>query len=129
MHHGMRSACTFESAYAKYKRVSNNQRGEYALADLLKKSIEAGKNLIICGETGSGKTTFMKTLIDFIPLEERIITIEDVEEIKFYKTKNFVQLFYPSEAKSTVEVNSTTILKSFLRIKPSRILLAVVRVA
>lgn len=97
------------------------------LADLLKVSIEAGKNIIICGETGSGKTTFMKTLIDFIPLEERIITIEDVEEIKFYKHKNFVQLFYPSEAKSTDAVNSTTLLKSCLRMKPSRILLAEVR--
>lgn len=105
----------------------HNQSLDESLADLLKKSIEAGKNLIICGETGSGKTTFMKTLIDFIPLEERIITIEDVEEIKFYKHKNFVQLFYPSEAKSTDAVNSTTLLKSCLRMKPSRILLAEVR--
>lgn len=69
----------------------------------------------------------MKTLIDFIPSEERIITIEDVEEIKFYQHKNFVQLFYPSEAKSTDAVNSTTLLKSCLRMKPDRILLAELR--
>lgn len=104
-----------------------NDSLDKSLADLLKTAIQAGKNIIICGETGSGKTTFMKTLIDFIPLEERIITIEDVEEIKFYKHENFVQLFYPSEAKNTDAVNPTTLLKSCLRMKPSRILLAEVR--
>ena len=97
------------------------------MANELKIAIENGKNIIICGETGSGKTTFMKTLIDFIPLDERIITIEDVEEIKFWDHKNFVQLFYPSEAKSDSLVNATTLLKSCLRMKPSRILLAEVR--
>ncbi|MCD8212655.1 MAG: Flp pilus assembly complex ATPase component TadA [Campylobacter sp.] len=96
-------------------------------AQMLKSAIQNGKNIIICGETGSGKTTFMKTLIDFIPLDERIVTIEDVEEIKFYKHKNFVQLFYPSEAKSSDAVNATSLLKSCLRMKPSRILLAEVR--
>lgn len=97
------------------------------MANNLKIAIEKGKNIIICGETGSGKTTFMKTLIDFIPLDERIITIEDVEEIKFWDHKNFVQLFYPSEAKADSPVNATTLLKSCLRMKPSRILLAEVR--
>ena len=89
--------------------------------------ISAGKNVIICGETGSGKTTFMKTLIDYIPKEERIITIEDVEEIVLYEHKNFVQLFYPSEAKSEDFLNSATLLKSCLRMKPDRILLAELR--
>ncbi|EOJ7731932.1 ATPase, T2SS/T4P/T4SS family, partial [Campylobacter jejuni] len=48
----------------------------------ISKAVSYGKNIIIAGETGSGKTTFMKTLIDFISLDDRIITIEDVEEIK-----------------------------------------------
>lgn len=96
-------------------------------ANNLGEAIKNGKNIVICGETGSGKTTFMKTLIDFIPLDDRIITIEDVEEIKFYDHKNYVQLFYPSEAKITDAVNSATLLKSCLRMKPDRILLAEVR--
>lgn len=95
--------------------------------DFITKSVAYGKNVVICGETGSGKTTFMKTLIDFIPLDNRIITIEDVEEIKFYDHKNFVQLFYPSEAKSGDFLNSATLLKSCLRMKPDRILLAELR--
>lgn len=91
----------------------------------LAKAVNFGKNIVICGETG--KTTFMKSLIDFIPIQERIITIEDVEEIKFYEHKNFVQLFYPSEAKSGDFLNSATLLKSCLRMEPDRILLAELR--
>lgn len=96
-------------------------------SDEIKQAVIDGKNIIIVGETGSGKTTFMKTLIDFIPLKERIITIEDVEEIKFWEHKNFVQLFYPSEAKADSPINATSLLKSCLRMKPDRILLAEVR--
>jgi type IV secretion system protein VirB11 len=77
--------------------------------------------------TGSGKTTYMKSLIDDIPLHERLITIEDTEEISFYEHKNFVQLFYPSEAKSGDPVTSAILLKSCLRMKPDRILLAELR--
>lgn len=95
--------------------------------NFISRAVSFGKNIVICGETGSGKTTFMKSLIDFIPVEERIITIEDVEEIKFYEHKNFVQLFYPSEAKSADFLNSATLLKSCLRMKPDRILLAELR--
>lgn len=93
----------------------------------LEKAVFYGKNVVICGETGSGKTTFMKSLIDYIPLDSRIITIEDVEEIVLYEHKNFVQLFYPSEAKNDDFLNSATLLKSCLRMKPDRILLAELR--
>lgn len=95
--------------------------------NLITKGVEYGKNIIICGETGSGKTTFMKSLLDFIPSDERLISIEDVEEIVFYKHKNFVQLFYPSEAKSDDFLSSQSLLKSCLRMKPDRILLAELR--
>jgi len=90
-------------------------------------AVKNGKNIIISGETGSGKTTFMKALIDYIPLRDRIITIEDVEEIHFFNHKNFVQLFYPSEAKESDFLRSATLLKSCLRMKPDRILLAELR--
>jgi len=95
--------------------------------EFLSLAVKYGLNIVIAGSTGSGKTTLMKALIDFIPLEERIITIEDTEEIKFYEHKNFVQLFYPSEAKEGDLLNSATLLKSCLRMKPDRILLAELR--
>lgn len=93
----------------------------------LSEAVKIGKNIVIAGATGSGKTTYMKSLIDDIPLHERLITIEDTEEISFYDHKNFVQLFYPSEAKSGDPVTSAILLKSCLRMKPDRILLAELR--
>ena len=93
----------------------------------LSEAVKIGKNIVIAGATGSGKTTYMKSLIDDIPLDERLITIEDTEEISFYEHKNFVQLFYPSEAKSGDPVTSAILLKSCLRMKPDRILLAELR--
>ena len=95
--------------------------------DFIVEAVKQGKNIIVAGATGSGKTTFMKTLIEFIPNSQRIISIEDVEELAFNEGSNFVQLFYPSEAKSTDFLNSTTLLKSCLRMKPDRIVLAELR--
>ena len=90
-------------------------------------AVKLGKNIIVSGATGSGKTTFMKTLIDFIPKSKRIISIEDVEELVFSNHDNYVQLFYPSEAKSDDFLNATSLLKSCLRMKPDIILLAELR--
>jgi len=96
-------------------------------AEKFKEAVKNGKNIVVCGETGSGKTTFMKTLVDFIPYNERVITIEDVPELVFTHQDNVVSLFYPSEAKSTDLINSASLLKSCLRMKPDRILLAELR--
>ena len=95
--------------------------------DFIIEAVEQGKTIIVAGSTGSGKTTFMKTLIDFIPKFSRIISIEDVEELIFNEEDNYVQLFYPSEAKATDFLNATTLLKSCLRMKPDRIVLAELR--
>lgn len=52
-------------------------------AEFLQRCVELGKNVVIAGETGSGKTTFMKALMQCIPTSERIITIEDVPELVY----------------------------------------------
>jgi P-type DNA transfer ATPase VirB11 len=105
--------------------ITLKQSEQYA--EFIQKAVVYGKNIVIAGETGSGKTTFMKSLIDFIPLYERLITIEDVEELNFVMHQNYVNLFYPSEAKSDSPVTSSVLLKSCLRMKPDRILLAELR--
>ncbi len=69
----------------------------------------------------------MKALIDLIPSHIRIITIEDVAELFLPKHPNHVHLFYPSEADQDDPITPAILLKSCLRMKPDRILLAELR--
>lgn len=86
----------------------------------------AEKNILIVGETGSGKTTFMKSLINSIDQNERLITIEDTREL-FLSHQNSVNLLYPQGASSTSSLNATVLLKSCLRMRPDRILVSELR--
>lgn len=98
-------------------------------ARFLQRAVEAGKNIVIAGETGSGKTTFMKSLMQSIPTDERIITIEDVPELMYGlpNHKNQVNLLYPSEATEQSTITAASLMRSCLRMKPDRILLAELR--
>lgn len=102
---------------------------ERRIPEFIELAIKAGKTVVIAGGTGSGKTTYMKSLIDYIPLDIRLITIEDTEEIKFFQHQNYVHLFYPSEAGNSTSaiVTAASLTKSCYRMKPSRILLAEIR--
>jgi type IV secretion system protein VirB11 len=95
--------------------------------EFLRKAVKQEKVIVVAGETGSGKTTFMKALMQEIPVTDRIITIEDVPELFLPSHPNHVHLYYPSEAKEEDPVTATSLLKSCLRMKPSRILLAELR--
>lgn len=105
------------------------------LKELLKKkdyrrflelAIETRKNIVVSGATGSGKTTFMKSLLGLISREERIITIEDAREIFIEDHPNRVHLMYPKSASSS-SVTAKSCLEATLRMKPDRIILAEVR--
>ncbi|WP_150322252.1 ATPase, T2SS/T4P/T4SS family, partial [Enterobacter hormaechei] len=91
----------------------------------LRRAVQLEKVIVVAGETGSGKTTFMKALMQEIPQDQRIITIEDVPELFLPNHPNHVHLFYPSEAKEeeNAPVTAAALLKSCLRMKPTRILL------
>jgi type IV secretion system protein VirB11 len=73
--------------------------------EFLRRAVQLEKVIVVAGETGSGKTTFMKALMQEIPNDQRIITIEDVPELFLPSHPNHVHLFYPSEAKE--EENSS----------------------
>lgn len=93
----------------------------------LEKCVEWGLTIFVVGETGSGKTTYMKMLMRYIPENLRIITIEDNPEIKFYQHKNYVHLFYPADAGEDAIVTSDRLVRACYRMNPDRILLAEVR--
>ena len=61
-------------------------------AEFLKKAVTAGYNIFVSGGTGSGKTTFLNALSEFIPISERIITIEDNAELQLVTAENLVGL-------------------------------------
>jgi type IV secretion system protein VirB11 len=100
---------------------------EKSYEEFLVNAVKQEKNIIVAGATGSGKTTFMKTLNEQIPTTDRIITIEDVPELFLPNHPNHVHLFYPSSASEDSAVTPAALLKSCLRMKPHRILLAELR--
>ena len=97
-------------------------------AMFLKNAVRAGYNIFISGGTGSGKTTFLNILSEFIPRDERIITIEDSAELKLHNVANLVSL----EARAGNVENENAIhirdlIKTSLRMRPDRIIVGEVR--
>src|SRR5690606_22021959 len=62
-------------------------------ADLVRSAVQFRKILVVAGATGSGKTTFMKSLVNHVPEDERLVTIEDAREL-FLRQTNVVHLLY-----------------------------------
>ena len=95
-------------------------------AGFFRRAVEYRKNIVVAGATGSGKTTFMKSLVDHIPADERLITIEDAREL-FLGQPNVVHLLYSKGGQSTSNVTAKTCMEACLRMKPNRIILAELR--
>lgn len=129
MHPVNRISADDEELLELYKHLHDTTDAAKNRAKFLRRCVELGKNIVIAGETGSGKTTFMKALMQFIPTSERIITIEDVPELLYGLPNhdNQVNLLYPSEASPKSTVTAASLLRSCLRMKPDRILLAELR--
>ena len=89
-------------------------------------AVRSRKNILVSGPTGSGKTTCTKALIREIPRDERLITIEDAEELVL-EHPNHVRLFYSKDDQGLARVTPKQLLESCLRMKPDRILLAELR--
>lgn len=92
----------------------------------MSQAVRARKNIVVAGATGSGKTTFMKSLVREIPLSERLVTLEDVRELTL-PHPNRVHLLYSKGLQSSNAVTPRDLLEASLRMKPDRILLAEVR--
>ena len=90
-------------------------------------AVRARKNIIACGATGSGKTTVARALIQAIPLEERLLTIEDTPEFGKLPQRNVVSLFYSKGDQGSARVRSEELIEASLRMRPDRVLLQELR--
>jgi type IV secretion system protein VirB11 len=90
-------------------------------------AVRSRKNILVSGPTGSGKTTWTKALIREIPIDERLVTIEDAKELVLDRHPNHVRLFYSKDDQGLARVTPKQLLESCLRMKPDRILLAELR--
>ena len=98
------------------------------IAQFLKMAVRARYNIFVSGATNSGKTTLLNVLSDFIPKNERIITIEDTAELQIRNVPNLVRL----EARNSVvegcrEITIRDLLRASLRMRPDRVIVGEVR--
>jgi len=98
------------------------------VAKVLQLLVKSKYNIFVCGGTGSGKTTFLNALSNFIPGDERIITIEDSAELQIKNIENLVQLETRNagaDGKGAITIRD--LIKSALRMRPERIVVGEVR--
>jgi type IV secretion system protein VirB11 len=102
--------------------LDGNQLGKFLTLAVVEK-----KNIAFVGNTGSGKTTLMKTVCQDIPVHERLITIEDVRELFLPNHPNRVHLLYSKGGQGVAKVTPSDLIASNMRMKPDRVLLAELR--
>jgi pilus assembly protein CpaF len=97
-------------------------------AELLQGLVQAGYNIFIGGGTGSGKTTFLNALSNWIPADERVITIEDSAELQIRTVPNLVSLeTRNANTEGKGEISIRDLIRSSLRMRPNRIVVGEVR--
>lgn len=97
-------------------------------AEFLKEAVSKKFNIFISGGTSSGKTTFLNALSDFIPKNERIITIEDSAELQITGVNNLIRLeARSSNTAGSGEISICDLIRASLRMRPDRIIVGEVR--
>jgi pilus assembly protein CpaF len=98
------------------------------IADVLELLVKSKYNIFIAGGTGSGKTTFLNALSNYIPKDERVITIEDSAELQIVGVENLVSLeTRNANASGAGQITIRDLIKSSLRMRPERIVVGEVR--
>ncbi len=94
----------------------------------LKLLVQAGYNIFISGGTGSGKTTFLNALSEYIPREERIITIEDSAELQIRDAPNLIRMeTRNANGEGCREITIRDLIRTSLRMRPDRLIVGEVR--
>ncbi|GAB6875574.1 CpaF family protein [Thermaerobacter litoralis] len=98
-----------------------------ALADLLKQLVVGRANILVSGGTGSGKTTMLNILSEFIPDHERIITIEDSRELQIRQWHWVAMEARPANIEGRGEITIRELVRNSLRMRPDRVVVGEVR--
>jgi type IV secretion system protein VirB11 len=102
-------------------------KGRREYAEFIRLAVQLRKNIVVSGSTGTGKTTTSNALILEVPAGERLITIEDAEELVLERHPNSVRLLYSKGAQGLAKVTPKTLLESCLRMRPDRVFLSELR--
>lgn len=98
------------------------------VADFIQKVVSSRHNVFVCGGTGSGKTTFLNAISNYIQPWERVITIEDSAELQIKNIPNLVSLeTKKANSKEAEEITIRDLIKASLRMRPDRIIVGEVR--
>lgn len=106
--------------------VANKSMSE-SVAGLLKRTVEGRLNVVVSGGTGSGKTTLLNVLSNFIPANERIVTIEDAAEVQLNQAHVLTLETRPPNLEGEGVVTIRDLVRNALRMRPDRIIVGEVR--
>jgi pilus assembly protein CpaF len=95
--------------------------------DKIKEIILAKKNILICGATGTGKTTLLRSLINETPPEDRVISVEDTKELNLQRENSVSLLTRVSLENLFPSITLTDLLRNALRMRPDRIVVGEIR--
>ncbi|SHJ17977.1 CpaF family protein [Pseudobutyrivibrio xylanivorans] len=120
--HSILSIRKFPKEQMTMERLKNLSSIDEEQIEFLKELVECGYNIFVSGGTGSGKTSFLNALGEFIPKDERVITIEDSAELQLKNVDNLVRLeARNANLEGKNEISIRDLLKSSLRMRPDRI--------
>ncbi|MGN6780210.1 MAG: CpaF family protein [Marmoricola sp.] len=97
------------------------------VCDVLAACVKGRRNIVISGGTGSGKTTFLNVLSDFIPSDERIVTIEDAAELQLQQRHVLRMESRPANIEGRGVISIRDLVRNALRMRPDRIVVGEVR--
>jgi len=106
--------------------IANDTLSEQ-VAGLLRRCVRGRLNVVVSGATGSGKTTFLNVLSNFIPDDERIVTVEDAAELQLSQVHVLTMESRPANIEGTGQVTIRDLVRNTLRMRPDRIIVGEVR--
>ncbi len=112
--------------YSLSRLVSANALAQ-GMADLLAAAVEAKVSIVVSGGTGSGKTTMLNALSSFIPVNERLVTIEDAAELQLQQPHVVRLETRPPTVDGRNEILQRDLVKNALRMRPDRVIIGEVR--